>query len=201
MMYNKISLQRYLEMIGAPTATPGGGSVSAYAAAMASALGSMTSQIALKKVLPKSSSCRLIKHAQNIFSNNYKLLLKLAENDSLAYDKVAKSYKLPHHILKRRQTINKALKEAAKPPYEVMRSSLENLTQINKIRRLLPLQLLSDINVAILLTKSAYQGARLNVIVNVEALTDKEISRKIEKNIEKLEDEFAKITIWLDDWM
>ena len=54
---------------------------------------------------------------------------------------------------------------------------------------------------ATLLSKTAYNGARLNVIVNVESLTDKKVSRKIENDIEKVEQEFAETILWLDDWM
>jgi hypothetical protein len=35
----------------------------------------------------------------------------------------------------------------------------------------------------------------------VESLTDKKVSRKIEKDIEKVEQAFAETILWLDDWM
>jgi len=200
-MYSKISLEKYLEMIAAPNATPGGGSVSAYAGALGAALGSMASGIALKKILPHSHDFETLKKAQKIFCKNHSALLKLAEADSAAYDKVSQAYKLPHHVLKRRHEINKTLKAAAEVPYRTMLLSLENLNEISNVRKLLPVQILSDINVAILLSKTAYNGARLNVIVNVESLTDKKVSRKIENDIEKVEQEFAETILWLDDWI
>ena len=200
-MYNKISLGKYLEMIAAPTATPGGGSVSAYAGALGASLGHMSVSIVLKKVLPNSHDFGTIKNAQKIFHRNYSALLKLAEADSAAYDKVSAAYKLPHHLLKRRNEINKALKTAAEVPYKTMLLSLENLNEISNVRKLLPVQILSDINVAILLSKAAYNGARLNVIVNVESLTDKKVSREIEKNVKKVEQSFAETILWLDDWI
>ena len=200
-MYSKISLEKYLEMIAAPNATPGGGSVSAYAGALGAALGSMASGLAIKKILPHSHDFETLKKAHKIFCKNHSALLKLAEADSAAYDKVSQAYKLPHHVLKRRHEINKALKAAAEVPYRTMLLSLENLNEISNVRKLLPVQILSDINVAILLSKTAYNGARLNVIVNVESLTDKKVSRKIENDIEKVEQEFAETILWLDDWM
>ncbi|MEW6025883.1 MAG: cyclodeaminase/cyclohydrolase family protein [Planctomycetota bacterium] len=200
-MYSKISLEKYLEMIAAPTATPGGGSVSAYAGALGAALGHMACGIALKKVLPHSHNSDTLKGARKIFHRNHSALLKLAEADSAAYDKVCRAYKLPHHFLKRRHEINKALKSASDVPYQTMLLSLENLDEIGNVRKLLPVQILSDINVAALLSKAAYNGARLNVIVNVESLADKKISRKIEKDVEKVEQKFAETILWLDDWM
>jgi len=200
-MYSEISLGKYLEMIAAPNATPGGGSVSAYAGALGAALGSMASGIALKKVVINSHDCVTLKKAQKIFCKNHAALLKMAEADSAAYDKVSQAYKLPHHILKRRNEINRALKTASEVPYRTMLLSLENLTEISNVRKLMPVQILSDINVAILLSKAAYNGARLNVIVNVESLTDKKVSRMIEKDIEKVEQTFAKTILWLDDWI
>ena len=200
-MYKKLSLLKYLDMIGAATPTPGGGSVSAYTAALGAALGSMTGGIALKKAPQNSENYRIINQATKVFRKNYPRLLQLAEADSLAYDKVSQCYKLQRYILNRRKKINSALKSAAEVPYQTMRLCQENLNSILKIRKLLPAQLLSDINVAVLLTKAAYHGARLNVIINVESMTDKKISRKIEQDIEKLEPAFSETILWLDDWM
>ncbi|MFH1231105.1 MAG: cyclodeaminase/cyclohydrolase family protein [Planctomycetota bacterium] len=200
-MYKKLSLLKYLDMIGAATPTPGGGSVSAYTAALASALGTMTAGITMKKVPHNSGNYRIIKQAKGVFHKNYLRLLELAEADSLAYDKVSRCYKLPHYILNRRKTINNALKSAAQVPYQTMYLCQENLREIVKIRKLLPAQLLSDINVAVLLTKAAYHGARFNVIINVESMTDKKISRRIERDVEKLEPLFTETILWLDDWM
>jgi glutamate formiminotransferase/formiminotetrahydrofolate cyclodeaminase len=200
-MYKQLTLLKYLDMIGAATPTPGGGSVSAYTAALGAALGTMTGGIALKKVSRNSNDYRIINQARGIFHKNYLRLLQLTEADSLAYDKVSQSYKLPHYILNRRKKINNALEYAAEVPYQVMCLCQENLNTILKIRKLLPVQILSDINVAVLLTKAAYNGARLNVIINVESITDKKISRKMEKDIEKLEQRFTGTLLWLDDWM
>ena len=200
-MYKKLSLLKYLDMIGAATPTPGGGSVSAYTAALGAALGSMTGGIALKKAPQNSENYRIINQATKVFRKNYPRLLQLAEADSLAYDKVSQCYKLQRYILNRRKKINSALKSAAEVPYQTMRLCQENLNSILKIRKLLPAQLLSDINVAVLLTKAAYHGARLNVIINVESMTDKKVSRKIEQDVEKLEPAFTETILWLDDWM
>lgn len=200
-MYNKIGLARYLDMIAAPTATPGGGSVSAYAGALSAALGSMASGIALKKVKAHSSDYRSIKSAQNAFRRNQSAMLKLAEADSAAYDKVSRAYKIPRHILTRREAINRALKKAAEVPYHAMSLSLDTLKEISRIRKLMPVQILSDINVAILLGKASYNGARMNVIVNMESLTDKRMARQIEKDIEGIERKFTEVILWLDDWI
>jgi formiminotetrahydrofolate cyclodeaminase len=200
-MYKELGLLKYLDMISAATPTPGGGSVSAYTAALGAALGSMTCGIALKKAPPNSDNYQIIKHSKDVFTRNYPRLLGLAEADSTAYDKVSVCYKLPNYELNRRKKINNALKSAAEIPYQTMYLCQENLKAILKIRKLLPSQILSDINVAVLLTKAAYHGARLNVIINVESMTDKKLSRKIEQDIEKLEPLFTETILWLDDWM
>lgn len=200
-MYKELGLLKYLDMIGAATPTPGGGSVSAYTGALGAALGSMTGGIALKKIPHNSANYLIIKQAKEVFHKNYLRLLQLAEADSLAYDKVYQCYKLPQYMLNRRKKINNALKSAAEVPYQTMNLCQENLKTILKIRKLLPAQLLSDINVAVLITKAAYHGARLNVIVNVESMTDKKVSRKIEQDVEKLEPAFTETILWLDDWM
>lgn len=200
-MYEKITLKKYLDMIADSSPTPGGGSVSAFAGALASSLGVMTCGIALRKAKKSGGDMEMVKRAKKVFQKNYQHLLKLAELDSQAYDMVSEAYKIPHYELNRRKKINLALKHAAEIPYQVMWVCQNNLREMFNIRNILPSQILSDISVAVLLTKAAYNGARLNVIINMESIKDKALICKLQKDIEKLEKTLGEVLIGIDDWL
>lgn len=207
-MYEKITLKKYLDMIADSTPTPGGGSVSAYTAALSSALGVMTTGIAIKKSYLKKgkektglNTLKLLRSARNNFKRNYTKLLKLAEKDSQAYDRVSEAYKLPHYALNRRKKINQALQHAAEVPYEVMALCQQNLMDMFQIRNLLPGNILSDISVAVLLAKTAYYGARLNVVINIESIKDEKLTKKLEKKVDSLEKIFSYILSGVEGWL
>jgi len=92
--YGRLSLNRYLKMVGAATATPGGGSVSAIGSALGAALGMMVSGLTLKKsALSKQ------------FRHNYQQMLGLAEADSEAYEEVLRAYRLPPDVTSGREKL------------------------------------------------------------------------------------------------
>lgn len=199
MSYRNLSLERYLKMITEPTAVPGGGSVSAYAGALGAALSAMAAVITCKKIKDKDKA-RLCSESRKVFNSNWRKLLKLAEEDSRSYEQVLKAYKIPHYKLNRRHRINLALMKAAEVPARTMELCIRTLSRINDIKHLCPTQILSDINVGFLLTRTALRGARLNVLINLESIKDKKLETKLQKQLEQLDKSAEKILYQLEDW-
>lgn len=200
MSYRNISLERYLKMISEPTAVPGGGSVSAYAGALGAALAAMAAAITHRKLQDKDKAEVCLK-SRKIFNANWRKLLKLAEEDSKSYEGVLKAYRLPHYNLRRQHYINKALMKASEVPAHTMELCIRTLARINDIKHLCPTQILSDINVGFMLTRTALRGARLNVLVNLESIKDKELATKLQKQLEQLDKSAEKILYQLEDWV
>ncbi|MFH1226398.1 MAG: cyclodeaminase/cyclohydrolase family protein [Planctomycetota bacterium] len=200
MSYRNISLERYLKMISEPTAVPGGGSVSAYAGALGSSLAAMAAAITCKKIQEKSKA-KLCSESRKIFIANWRKLLKLAEEDSKSYEQVLKAFKIPHYKLNRRHRINQALVKAAEVPARTMDLCIQTLFQINRIKHLCPSQILTDINVGFMLTRSALRGARLNVLVNLESIKDKKMEAALQKQLEYLDKAAEEVLYKLEDWV
>src|SRR5262249_45824144 len=84
----------FLDAVAAPHATPGGGSVSAYAAAMAASLGQMVAALSRKK---KSQATHVDKLSDAVEAMR-RVADELAEaidRDAASYDAVMAAFKLP----------------------------------------------------------------------------------------------------------
>jgi glutamate formiminotransferase / formiminotetrahydrofolate cyclodeaminase len=179
----------FLEAVAAPTPTPGGGSVSAYAGAMAASLGQMVAGISRKK---KSQ----ILHVDKL-SDALEQLRKTAEEltgaidrDAASYEEVMSAYKLPQsnaeETAHRESSIQAATKQAAEVPLQVA----EKATQLNS--RLLQLEAISaasmksDLQVARLMAVAAAKGALANVEVNLDGIKDAAYVEKMKSTVAEL---------------
>jgi formiminotetrahydrofolate cyclodeaminase len=90
--------------------------------------------------------------------------------------------------------------KASEVPLKTMELCVQTLARINDIKHLCPTQILSDINVGFMLTRTALRGARLNVLVNLESIKDKKLEAKLQKQMEQLDKSAEKILYQLEDW-
>src|SRR5258708_21175534 len=84
----------FLQAVAAPTATPGGGSVSALAGALAASLGQMVAGLSRKK----KSQAAVVNQLSEALDQLRRSAAELAEaidRDAAAYDAVMAAYKLP----------------------------------------------------------------------------------------------------------
>ncbi|MBI4835460.1 MAG: cyclodeaminase/cyclohydrolase family protein [Planctomycetes bacterium] len=183
-------LQKYLDLLGSSNAVPGGGNASAFAGAMASALGKMVCDIIIKK--SPAEQAKLLKKASGFFRKKSRELLSLSEKDCLAYESVMNAYKNPKEMEKektlRSKKIQSALIGAMDVPLKGMRAVLENLECLKGIGDCLKfnLNVKSDFGVAILLSQSAFNGCLMNVNANFVSIKDKAVIAKTEKEVKEL---------------
>jgi len=167
--------QPFLDAVAEPTATPGGGSVSAFAAASAAALGQMVAGLARKK---KSQ----ILHVDKL-SDHLDALRRIAEEltaaidrDAASYDSVLAAFKLPsgtpEEIEKREAAIQVATKGAAEVPMEVARKSADLRDRLLQLEAVSPASMKSDLLVARLMAVGGANGALANVETNLVGLKD-----------------------------
>lgn len=159
------SLKKFSEELTYKSATPGGGSASALAGAMAASLNSMVIQYSLGKNPSLKSLFSKTEHLR-------KTLLNLVEKDSLAYEKLRKAGKL-------KKNIESATRYAADIPMQTAKLSYENLRIAEILVNKGNPRLASDIGVAGLLSYAAIHGALLNVLINVSGLKKSERIKKV----------------------
>src|SRR5271167_1051373 len=165
----------FLDAVAEPVATPGGGSVSAYAAAMAAALGQMVAGLSRKK---KSQILHVDKLSDQLekLRETGEALTKAIDRDAAAYDAVMAAFKLPQETLdekqRREEAIEKATKGAAEVPMEVAERAVLLQDRLVQLESIAAASMKSDLQVARLMAVAGAKGALANVEINLDGLKD-----------------------------
>lgn len=162
----------FLEAVASSDPVPGGGSVAAYAGALAAALIRMVAGLTLgrKKYAAVESEMTVLA------GNAHKLLealSRLVERDAAAYAAVSAAYKLPRDDASRADAIERALLGAAEVPLETARLCAEAAALAANVAGKGNSNAITDAGVAALLAEAGCRGAAYNVRVNIISLADR----------------------------
>jgi len=167
--------RKFLDLLASSSPTPGGGSVSALAGALAAGLTSMVCNLTIGKNRYQEVSDELSKVLQRSEGLRERLA-QLVDEDAQAFDEVMKAYKLPKESPEEKEVrshrIEEATKGAVQVPLEVMEKALKVLELSQVVAEKGNPNSLSDAGVAALLGWSAVEGANLNVEINLSSLHD-----------------------------
>ncbi|MGD9605606.1 MAG: cyclodeaminase/cyclohydrolase family protein [Bacilli bacterium] len=186
----------FLQEVDAPTAIPGGGSVSALGIAMGIGLLGMVGQL----TMAKKKFLQLEEPVKQAFSNQIKELaclkkeaLELVDRDSMAYNVIMDAYRLPketeEQIKYRKQVIDEATIQATIVP---LLSAKKAYFAIKLALPLFPLIVKSagsDFGVGIMMLEAGLVGAVLNVRTNMAGFSDPLIASNYLNQAKKLEED------------
>jgi glutamate formiminotransferase len=164
-----------LDAVATPAATPGGGSVSAYAGALAAALGQMVTGLSRKK---KSQTAHVdqLSAALDDMGKTADALAEAIDRDAESYDAVMAAFKLPQGDAKetcqREEAIQKATKGAAEVPLQVAERTVALFERLGQLESIVAASMRSDLHVARLMASAGARGALANVEINLEGLKD-----------------------------
>jgi glutamate formiminotransferase/formiminotetrahydrofolate cyclodeaminase len=170
------SLSGFVGSVASPTPTPGGGSVTAHAGALAAALAQMVAGLTTgkKKYASVDAEMREIAVRAAALGNT---LSALVARDAAAYAIVAAAYKLPGETdaeaAAKAQQVDDALVHAAEVPLETARACEQVAQLALAVAEHGNTNAASDAGVAALLAEAGCVGASYNVRINVAALGDK----------------------------
>lgn len=162
-MYKDKSLSKYLDDLAARLPAPGGGSAAALNAAMGVSLISMVVNFTLGK--PKY--VKFENELKNILAKSEKLrgeFLDLVDLDVTAYN-------------------SKNIRDALQVPFMVCRLCFEGIKLCPALITRGNANLISDVGVAAVFLESAFSSACFNVVINLKMLGDKNLSKKIIKEL------------------
>jgi len=168
------SISQYLDDISSNSPTPGGGNVSAFCGSVAASLGIMVCNLTVgkKKYAEVEAEVIELQKELTVYKENF---LTLAKHDNDAFDEVMTAYKLPKETesekLIRMEAIDNATFHAAFIPSEVIRNCMLVLPMVLRISEIGNKNSISDAGVALLLVRTAAEGAYLNVLINCSSLT------------------------------
>jgi glutamate formiminotransferase / formiminotetrahydrofolate cyclodeaminase len=179
----------FLDAVAAPNATPGGGSVSAYAAAMAAALGQMVAGLSRKK----KSQVTHVDKLSDALEAMRRVADELAEaidRDAAAYDAVMTAFKLPQgtpeEIKAREAAVQTATKGAAEVPMQVAEGAVALYERLGQLASISAASMKSDLEVARLMAAASTKGALANVEINLDSITDAEYVASVRERVTTL---------------
>src|SRR5258708_2092768 len=195
------TLRAFSDDLASAAAVPGGGSAAAYAGAMGAALTAMVGRIAEKKTKSEATSA-LIAEADNLRAD----FLRLVDDDSAAYARVAEAMKLPKATDEdkkaRAERMQAALLAASRVPLEVAKTSRRLLDLCERGVEGAPTATVSDIGVGALMAEAALEGAALNVMINLASLKDaaqvKALSEDLDRALDGAEAQRKRITDFVE---
>ena len=168
---------------------PGGGSVSAYVGALGAALGTMVANLSAHK--PGWDEkweyfSDWAEKGQEITDE----LLALVDEDTAAFNKIMTALGLPKGSDTEKAARAKALEEAtiyaAEVPLKTMKTAFKAIEVLDAMAKDGNPNSASDAGVGALCIKTAIHGAYLNVKINAEGITNRDIAEKLLKEAESI---------------
>jgi glutamate formiminotransferase len=179
----------FLDAVGAPTATPGGGSVSAFAGALAASLAQMVAGLSRKKK-SQAGFVDQLSAALDEMRRTADDLAAAIDRDAESYDAVMAAFKLPQgdaqETRQREETIQKATKGAAEVPLEVAERAVALFERLGQLDSIVAASMRSDLQVARFMAAAGARGALANVEINLDGLSDASLVSAMRKKVATL---------------
>ena len=164
--FREMPLAEFAERLASSEPTPGGGSASALAAALAACLLAMVARLTTGALDEVEEEADRLRHE----------LLALVEEDAAAFDRVMAAFRLPKGTpaeqAARSEAIQAAYRAAVEPPSDVCGRALRILELAFQVAEEGNPNAVSDAGVAAELASAALEGAALNVRINLVSITD-----------------------------
>ncbi len=195
------TLRAFSEDLASSAAVPGGGSAAAYAGVMGASLAGMVGRISARK--DESEQLRaFVDEVDNLRAD----FLRLVDDDSAAYARVAEAMRLPRKTddekHARDERMQAALLAAARVPLEVAKTSRRLLDACERAVTSATPSTVSDIGVGALMAEAALRGAAMNVMINLASLKDaaqvKALSEDLDRALEGTDEQRKRITDFVE---
>jgi glutamate formiminotransferase/formiminotetrahydrofolate cyclodeaminase len=179
----------FLERLASGSATPGGGSASAYAGSMAAALVAMVARL----TIGKKKYAEVEQEMKNVVELAEALRASLSEavaRDAMAFEAVMAAYKLPKHSEHDEQVRAKAIEaatlEAARVPLDVADDAVKVMELALQVVEKGNINAITDGGTAAYLALTAVRGCALNVRVNLATLKDRDMAQTMVGRLEAM---------------
>jgi len=185
-----MKVNEFLDELSSNKPAPGGGSVSALAAANGCALISMVGSLTVNKKKFKALD-ELIqeqyKNSLEIFTRNKEVFVEMIDLDTEAFNNLMDAFRMPktndEEIENRNKEIDKATLGCIKIPMKVSVLALETLRLVGSMIEYSNRNTVSDQGVSVLMLYSAIEGAAMNVLINLPGITDDKLKKEFEKTV------------------
>jgi glutamate formiminotransferase/formiminotetrahydrofolate cyclodeaminase len=177
-----MTLKAFSEETASESMAPGGGSISAYVAALGISLGTMVANLSAHK---RGWDDRWAEFSAWAVKGQAlkNQLLAMVDEDTNSFNAIIDAMRLPKgteaEITARKAAIQTATKYAIEVPFKVMELSLATFEPIKAMAEVGNPNSITDAGVGALCARAAVRGAFMNVRVNVSGLDDKDFVNEI----------------------
>ena len=181
-----MQIRQYLDRLASDHPTPGGGSASAFAGALAASLVSMTAGLSAKRGRIEKKGVTEIRRKISWVRKNLFLAI---EEDARFYEEVLKAQRLPKGTekekLRRTRILQKAYEKATMTPQKVCEACLPLLDFSRVLMEKGNPNAFSDAGVAALLANAAIEGGLMNIRTNLGLIRNPTFVKRMEGVIQK----------------
>lgn len=183
------SLRQFIDSVGARSSSPGGGAVSAAAAAMGIALGAMAGKLTYGVRKFESVDQQMRKNIPPLHKA-YKALIPMIDADSEAYSDYVSALRLPKDSpdekKKRAQAMEEGLKKAIEIPLSTMRIADAAWDALGNIAGFGNIASASDVEVGARALELGIWGAWRNVAINTKDIRDQSYKAAVLKEASEI---------------
>jgi formiminotetrahydrofolate cyclodeaminase len=195
-MLSRMTLEQFNGALAAETPTPGGGSASAQAGAMAASLIRMMCEFTLGREKYKAHEGH-VRAVRDRAEGLRKDLLALVDRDAEAYEEVVRARRLPKETemqtLARSEAIGKANLFAIETPLAIADACAALMGMATDLVDKGNVNLVSDVGTAALLAYAGLRGAILNVRVNLRGVAEETRAASLRERVRRLEVDAEKL--------
>jgi formiminotetrahydrofolate cyclodeaminase len=192
----ELSCLKYVDLLSSKAPVPGGGGAAAFVGAIGVALGSMVGNL----TTGKEKYADVEEDIQMLLKKSEALTMRLnqlVQKDAAVFEPLAMAYKMPISTPEERAEKDAAIQEflvqAARVPLAIAECSLEGIKLLDQYARKGSRLAISDAGVGVILCKSAIQGSKLNVWINLKLLKDEAKRNEMRKKMLTIEAEGVKL--------
>lgn len=183
--------REFIDVLASREPVPGGGGASALTGAIGIALGAMVGELTVGKekyAEHEAVISNLIFRSQELIQQFDELVTKDAE----AFLPLAEAYKMPKSTPEeseaREQAVQAALVAAAEVPLEIAENCVKALRILDSFSLIGSRMAVSDAGTGAAICLAALKGARLNVLVNLQLMKDKEKRKELSDKLDAITD-------------
>jgi glutamate formiminotransferase / formiminotetrahydrofolate cyclodeaminase len=181
-----LPVSRFVDEVSSDTPVPGGGSAAALAGSLGAALAAMVANLTVGRTGHDEELSEMSVRAQA----TKQALAENVDEDARAFNGVMAAMRMPRTTETERsardQMLQTAYRRAAEVPLDTARLSLTALELARVAARKGRRDAASDAGTAALLAHAAVEGAALNVLINLGALTDEMFVRACRSEVDRL---------------
>jgi formiminotetrahydrofolate cyclodeaminase len=193
------SSREFARLLASKNPVPGGGGAAALTAALGAALNSMVANFSIGKkkfVHVKDKHEDLLKRGEVLRER----LIDLVDKDAQVFEPLSKAYVMPSNTEeennKKEEELQKCLKIACSAPMETLELTYEAIKMHEEIVDISSKNIISDVGVGVQCLRAAINSAYLNVLINLNSITDEDY---VAENKKRAENYLAEGIIIADD--